>query len=169
MSVSWPIGSRDWLFTDVRHLCFGNKWHNGHFRIYECKSNKFTPRDFVVTFHLAPRPTRHLFLCRQEWLLNLHKRPLASVKLRNQMNPNLRPLFCLYIQHAIRCLFERQSLNGSPEVAGCSFCFSIPRHFSLRRNVETIWMCVWALTCGRKGCFDRHLFWLIVCVPRFFF
>ena len=23
------------------------------------------------------------------------------------------------------------------------------------------WMCIWALTCGRKGCFDRHLFWLI--------
>ena len=27
-----------YLFTDVRHLCFGNKWHNGHFKIYECKS-----------------------------------------------------------------------------------------------------------------------------------
>ena len=26
------------------------------------------------------------------------------------------------------------------------------------------WMCIWALTCRRKGRFDRHLFWLIVCV-----
>ena len=31
------------------------------------------------------------------------------------------------------------------------------------------WMCVWALTCGRKRCFDRHLFWLIICVCKFFF
>ena len=31
------------------------------------------------------------------------------------------------------------------------------------------WMCVWALTCKRKWLFDVHLFWLIVCVRRFFF
>ena len=31
------------------------------------------------------------------------------------------------------------------------------------------WMYVWALTCGRKGRIDRHLFWLTVCVRRFFF
>ena len=30
-------------------------------------------------------------------------------------------------------------------------------------------MCVWSLTCGRKGRFDHHLFWLIVCVCKFFF
>ena len=26
------MGSRDWMFTCVRHLCFGNKWYNVHFR-----------------------------------------------------------------------------------------------------------------------------------------
>ena len=31
------------------------------------------------------------------------------------------------------------------------------------------WRCVWALSCERKERFDRHLFWLIVCVRRFFF
>ena len=31
------------------------------------------------------------------------------------------------------------------------------------------WKCVWALICGRKGCFDRYLFWLIVCARRYFF
>ena len=36
-----------------------------------------------------PWPTRHLFLCSQERLLNLHKCPLALVNLHNQMNPNL--------------------------------------------------------------------------------
>ena len=30
-------------------------------------------------------------------------------------------------------------------------------------------MCVWALTCRIKGCFDRHLFWLIVCIRKLFF
>ena len=29
--------------------------------------------------------------------------------------------------------------------------------------------CVWALTCGKKGRFNRHLFWLIICVLRLFF
>ena len=31
------------------------------------------------------------------------------------------------------------------------------------------WMCVSALTCRRKERFNRHLFWLIFCVCRFFF
>ena len=34
---------------------------------------------------------------------------------------------------------------------------------------EKNWMRVEALTWGRKGFFDPHLFWLIVCVRRFFF
>ena len=72
------------------------------------------------------RPTRHLFLCSQGRLLNLHNRPLALVNLRNQMNPNLRLLFCFHIQHATRCLFEQRRLMGSPEVASCPFCLSIP-------------------------------------------
>ena len=44
------------------------------------------------------------------------------------MNPNLRPLFCLHIQHTTHCLFERRRLIGSPKVAGCLFCLSIPLH-----------------------------------------
>ena len=73
-----------------------------------------------------PRQTHHLFLCSQGRLLNLHKHHLALVNLCNQMNPNLHPLFCLHIQHVTHCLFERHWLIGSPEVAGCSFCLSIP-------------------------------------------
>ena len=55
----------------------------------------------------CPRPIRHLFLCSLGQLLNLHKRPLGLVNLRNQMNSNLWPLFSFHIQYATRCLFER--------------------------------------------------------------
>ena len=74
----------------------------------------------------CPRPIRHLFLCSLGQLLNCQKRPLALVKLRNQMNSNLRLIFCFHIQYATRCLFEQRRLMGSPEVAGSSFCLSIP-------------------------------------------
>ena len=33
---------------------------------------------------------------------------------------------------------------------------------------EKNWMCFWALTCGRKWRFSCHLFWLIVCICKFF-
>ena len=39
------------------------------------------------------------FLCSQGRLLNLHKRSLAFIYFRNQMNPNLRPLFWLHLRH----------------------------------------------------------------------
>ena len=73
------------------------------------------------------RPTHHLFLGNQGRLLNLHQRPQALVNLRNQMNPNLRPLFYLCM-HVTRCIFERRRLMGSPELAGGSFCLSIQLH-----------------------------------------
>ena len=81
------------------------------------------------------RPTYHLFLCNQKWLLNLHKCPLALVNLYNQMNPNLCLLSCLHIQRTIHCLFERQRLIGSPEVAGCLICLSIPLLSSKKRTL----------------------------------
>ena len=81
----------------------------------------------LSSYFISPWPTRHPFLCSQGRLLNLHKRPLASVNLCNQMNSNLHPLFCLHIQHTT-FLFEQWRLIGSSEMAGCSFCLSIPLH-----------------------------------------
>ena len=86
---------------------------------------EFIPCSFVVIFHLLAQPTCHLFLCCQRWLLNLHKHPLALVYLYNQMNPKLCLLFCLHIQDATCCRFERRRLIGSPEIASCSFRLSI--------------------------------------------
>ena len=123
-------------------------------KVQRCLQNRTTKTSSLVTSHLFPlsfccyhkqnslhptlsshfisftQPTRNLFLCIQGWLLNLHKHPLALVNLWNQMNQNLCLLFCLHIEHAT-CLFEWRRLIGSPEVAGCSFCFLISLHSSV--------------------------------------
>ena len=70
--------------------------------------------------------THHLFICSQGRFLNLYELPQPLVKHYNQMNPNLRPLFYLHIQHTNRCPLEWRRLIRKPEVAGCSLGISIP-------------------------------------------
>ena len=71
---------------------------------------EFNSHSFVVTFHFSHSfGSLPAFLSSLGWLLD-------SRKCR---------LFCLYIQHTTRCLFEWWTLVGSSEAAICRFCFSI--------------------------------------------
>ena len=45
------------------------------------------------------------------------------------LNSRKRRLFCLLIQHATRCLFERRTPVDSSESAVCGFCLSILLQF----------------------------------------
>ena len=49
-------------------------------------------------------------------------------------------LFCLHIQHATHCLFERHTQVSSSEAAVCMFCLSISLHKYMFYNMLNEWL-----------------------------
>ena len=106
---------------------------------------EFNPHSFLVTFHFS-------FMCLTTCFSFSWVRLLDSCK---------RRLFCPHIQHATHCLFERQTLDGSSEVAVCKFCLSISLHYLKPFNCENkSHMYNYLTVCKKKWLMLNYLHWM---------